>query len=182
MIILLGGPGTGKSTQGQLLVNRGKLRWISMGEIFREKANDEQKKQMLEGKLLDSAETIKILELELQELGDEPELILDGFPRYREQAEWLLGQYIENKIKVSAVVNLYADKEVVKKRLMNRGRPDDSAETILNRFDVHEQTSMPVIEVLRAGGISILQINADQKPEDICSDIVIGLKKLDIEA
>jgi adenylate kinase family enzyme len=153
-----------------------------MGEIFREKANDEQKKQMLEGKLLDSAETIKILDLELQELGDEPELILDGFPRYKEQAEWLLKQHFENKIKVSAVVNLFADKEVVKKRLMSRGRSDDTEETIMNRFDVYEQTSMPAIEALRTGGISILQINADQKPEDICSDIVISLKKLDIEA
>ena len=182
MIILLGGPGTGKSTQGQLLVDRGKLRWISMGEIFRQKATPEQRQQMLEGKLLDSQQTIKILSLELAELGDNPELILDGFPRYKDQAEWILKQHNEKKIKLSAVINLYAEKEVVKARLMSRGRADDSEETISKRFDAYEQTSLPAIEVLKTGGIPILQINADQSPEEILDDIIKSLKAVGIEA
>ena len=70
-----------------------------MGEIFRQKATAEQRKQMLEGKLLDSKQTIKLLDLELDELGDKPELILDGFPRYKDQAEWILQQHNEKKIK-----------------------------------------------------------------------------------
>lgn len=182
MIILLGGPGTGKSTQGQLLVDRGNLRWISMGEIFREKATEEQRKQMLEGKLLDSDETIRILDLELKEIGDNPELILDGFPRYSDQAEWLLEQHRKDTYKVSAVVNLFAGKDVVKERLMSRGRADDSEETISNRFDVYEQTSVPAVDILRTGGIPILQIDADQTPEKICADIVGALKEVGVEA
>jgi adenylate kinase len=182
MIILLGGPGTGKSTQGQLLVDRGKFRWISMGEIIRQKATEQQREEILKGKLLDSQETIKLLELELKELGDNPELILDGFPRYLDQAEWLLEQSRAHKIKISAVVNLFADKEVVKKRLMSRGRQDDSEEVISHRFDVYEQTSLPAIDVLKAGGIPTIQINADQTPEAILNDIVLSLKKINIEA
>jgi len=182
MIILLGGPGTGKSTQGQLLVDRGKLRWISMGEIFREKATSEQHQQMQEGKLMDSKETIQLLDVELRELGDNPELVLDGFPRYKDQAEWLLEQHSTNRLRVSAVINLCAAKEVVKERLMSRGRADDSEETISNRFDVYEQTSRPAVGVLKDGGIPVLQINADQAPEEILNDIVAGLKGVGIEA
>lgn len=182
MIILLGGPGTGKSTQGQLLVDRGKLRWVSMGEIFRQKATAEQREQMLEGKLLDSKQTIKLLDLELDELGDKPELILDGFPRYKDQAEWILQQHNEKKLKLSAVINLYAEKEVVKARLMSRGRADDSEETISKRFDAYEQTSLPAIDVLKNGGIPVLQINADQTPEEILSDIVKALMAVGVKA
>ena len=182
MIILLGVPGSGKSTQGQLLVDRGKLRWISMGDIFRKKLSDEQKQKMLSGHLQDTKDTIEILSEELKELGDEPELILDGFPRDLEQAEWLLAQHEVKTVNVRAVLYLYADKEVVKDRFLSRGRLDDSVETIMNRFDIYENTSLPAIEKLAQGGVPVLKINAGQTPEAILEDIVSALSGVGIEA
>ncbi|HUD03673.1 MAG TPA: nucleoside monophosphate kinase [Patescibacteria group bacterium] len=181
MIILLGVPGSGKSTQGQLLTERGRLRWLSMGEILRKQASGEHQKQMKAGKLLASAEVIKLLDEELQKLGDNPELILDGFPRYIDQAEWLLNQRNEHKIKLSAVINLFAAEEVVEARLMLRGRLDDNSKTISSRFDVYKNTAMPVIERLKQGGVPIIEINADQIPEAILEDIIVGLKEHGIE-
>jgi len=180
MIVLLGVPGSGKGTQGQLLAEGGKCRWLSMGEIFRQKASESQKQEMLKGNLLDSKETINLLNQELEELGDRPELIIDGFPRYIDQAEWLLSQHMAKKIKVSAVINLYANKEVVKERLLSRGRADDSEQTISNRFDAYEKNSLPATDVLNQGGIPVIDINADQTPEAIHEDIIMELQKLDI--
>ena len=181
MIILLGVPGSGKSTQGQLLAKRGKLRWISMGEILRKQASDKQQEQMKAGKLLNSSEVTKILDEELQSIGDTPELILDGFPRYIDQAEWLLNQRNEHRLKVSAVINLFAEEKVVETRLKLRGRLDDNLKTISNRFNVYKNTALPIIGKLKQGGIVIIEINADQTPEAILDDIVAGLKKQGIE-
>ena len=89
---------------------------------------------------------------------------------------------MKRRLKLSAVINLYAEKEVVKARLMSRGRADDSEETISKRFDAYEQTSLPAIDVLKNGGIPVLQINADQTPEEILSDIVKALMAVGIKA
>jgi adenylate kinase len=182
MIILLGVPGSGKSTQAELLVKRGKLRWLSMGEVFRQKATTSQREKMLQGKLIDSLEATQLLNEELKDLGDNPQLILDGFPRYTDQAEWLLGQNKEGNVKVTAVVYLYVDKEIVKERMLLRGRMDDNADTISKRFDEFEQTSLPAIDVLKIGGVPIIEINADQTPEKIHSDILKELQAKNIEA
>jgi adenylate kinase len=182
MIIFLGVPGSGKSTQGQMLLERGKLHWISTGEILREKASTAQKERMLKGKLLDSQEMIDILETELQKLGDTSELILDGFPRNLEQAQWLVEQNKKGLLKVSALVHLFADESVVEKRLLARGRVDDSSETIANRFNVYQKTFQPIIGLLKNNGISILEINADQTPEEILNDIVDKLASVGIES
>lgn len=182
MIILLGVPGSGKSTQGQLLVDRGKLRWVSMGEIFRGQITDDRQKQMLAGKLLADNEVIEVLEKSLGKLGDNPQLVLDGFPRTVDQAKWLVTQNNNQKLVVSCVVSLDAAREVVEKRLMSRGRSDDQKETIDNRFDIYELTFLPVIEVLKTGGIPVLSINADQTVQEISKDIIEALGKLNIEA
>lgn len=182
MIVLLGVPGSGKSTQGQMLVDRGKVRWISMGEILRSEIDDDRKAAMLAGQLLDDAEVIEALKKHIKNLGDSPELVLDGFPRNTDQVKWLLERKKQGELDLRAVINLTADKSVVEKRLMLRGREDDQAETISNRFDIYEATFRPVINELKAGGIPVIDINADQTPEAISTDIVKNLLAIGIEA
>ena len=180
MIILLGVPGSGKSTQAELLLKRGEFRWLSMGEVFRSKATQEQREKMLKGKLINSQEAIDLLSQELNYLGDKPELVLDGFPRYTSQANWLLEQVRKGLLKITAVIFLYVDKDVVKRRMLLRGREDDSEDVISNRFDEFERTSLPAINKLEKGGIKVLKINADQNPEAISEDIAKELRSIGV--
>ena len=73
IIIMLGAPGTGKGTVGNLLAEKLEIPHISSGEIFRSyiKDDDEIGKQVRsyvsEGKLVPDELTIQILEKRLQE-------------------------------------------------------------------------------------------------------------------
>lgn len=182
MIILLGIQGSGKGTQAELLVNRGIVKNLSMGEILRHRATEEQQKQMLAGVMVGDDEIRGYLLEELRQIGDSPEIVLDGFPRTLHQAEWLLKQREIGVLKISAVVNLSAPESVVKKRLLLRGRQDDTPKAITKRINIYQETFKSILQVLGNAEIPILEINADQTPEKIHSDILKELQTKNIEA
>jgi len=182
MIILMGSPGSGKSTQGQLLTDRKKLRWISMSDILRRNASQKYLKKMQAGELFSGQVVFKALSNELTKLGDKPELILDGFPRSQDQVEWLLVQTTQGKITVSAVINIIVDKKTAEERLLKRGRVDDELSKIDKRLKIYEQTYAPIFQALKAHHIHILEINGNQNPQKIHRDILQALDNLGIEA
>ena len=180
MIILLGAPGSGKSTQGQMLVDRGKVRWISMGEILRQNIKGKNLEHMKLGKLLDSNEVIQTLNEALQKLGDKPKLILDGFPRSVDHAKWLLNQKNQGKINISAMINLFVEESIVKQRLMNRGRLDDNLEVVTDRYKIYIDAIWPITELFKNNKIPVIQINASKTKIAIGRDIIKGLLDLNI--
>jgi adenylate kinase len=183
MIILMGNPGSGKSTQGQLLADRQKIRWVSMSDILRRNVHDEQSlTKMHTGELLSDTAVFDALSKGLTELSDKPELVLDGFPRSLAQSKWLLKQVAAGKITVSAVINLVIDKKAVAKRLLKRGRIDDDLAKIEKRLKIYEKTYSPITQTLKDNQITILEINGDQTPQAIHEDILKSLHSIGIEA
>lgn len=164
MIILMGVAGAGKSMQGRLFADEHGFAWVSTGELFRVLVTGERRQQMLEGKLLSDKEVIELVDrtLELIDLNDE--FVLDGFPRTKVQSDWLLEQVKSGRLKWTAVVNLTASKDVVKKRLLARGRLDDTEEAIERRFTEHELVTMPIVEYLKEAGAPVHNVDADQDP------------------
>ena len=51
MIIILGTPGAGKTTQAQLLADRLGCKWFSMGQLIRDHVKGRDRKEMLAGKI-----------------------------------------------------------------------------------------------------------------------------------
>ena len=139
IIIMLGAPGTGKGTVGNLLANKLNIPHISSGEIFRSyiKEDDEIGKQVKEyiseGKLVPDELTIKILEKRLQEPDTKKGCILDGYPRTVVQAESLDKLLKEQNKAVKVAVNLsLSDDEIVDRITKRRTCPNPDCREIYN--------------------------------------------------
>jgi len=172
MIILTGVVGAGKSMQGRLFADEHGFAWISTGELFRVLVTGERRQEMLEGKLLSDKEVIELVDKTLRLIDVDQEFLLDGFPRTKVQTDWLLKQVHDGRLKLTAVFNLSASRGVVKKRLLARGRQDDTEEAIEKRFKEYETKTVPILNYFKQEGVPVYDINADQDPLVVHDDIM----------
>lgn len=167
MIILMGVAGAGKSMQGKLLADEHGYAWISTGEILRVLVTGQRRQEMLEGKLLSDEEMIKILDKVLELIDTTREFVLDGFPRTVAQADWLIRQAEAGRFSLSAVVHLTASEDVVRQRLVERGRQDDTEEAIAKRFDEYRTVTLPIVKHFKSEDIHVYDIDAAQTPRAV---------------
>jgi len=118
-IILLGPPGSGKGTQAELLEKQLKIKKISPGDILRTEINNNTqigikiKKIQNNGMLINDTIIINLIKKYIQ---NETKIILDGFPRTLDQANFLL----KNKIYINYLINIDIKNENIIKRLKYR--------------------------------------------------------------
>lgn len=172
MIVLMGVAGSGKSMQGRLFADEHGYAWISTGELFRVLVTGERRQQMLAGKLLSDDEVITMVDRSFKLIDLTQEFVVDGFPRTKVQAEWLLEQVKAGRMPLTAIFNLNASTEVVKQRLLGRGRQDDTEEAIKQRFAEHETMTLPIIDYFRQAGAPVYDVNAEGNPIDIHDGIM----------
>ncbi len=176
MIILMGLAGAGKGTQARML-GEDHLGWtaISTGDLLRAFATDEQKRRMLAGDLIHDDEIIDMVDRRLHELPSLDKVLFDGFPRSVRQAEWVLEQVAAGRMPKPVVLHMYIDEQVVRTRLKDRARADDTDEGITRRFEEYRKATEPVIAYLEQHDITVNQINADQTPDAVHQDILACL-------
>lgn len=172
----MGVAGAGKSVQGTLLAEHIGYQWLSTGEYLRANISGQRRQEMMEGRLLNDQEIIDILKDFFAEIKDQDKCILDGFPRTLNQAKWLLDEHNIGRVHISDVVYLKASKEVVRKRLLARGRPDDTPEVLDNRFEEYEKLTLPIIDWFTQQGVVVHEINAERSVEEIRLDILAKLQ------
>jgi len=164
MIVLMGVAGAGKSMQGRLFADEHGYAWISTGELFRVLVTGKRRQQMLEGKLLSDDEVIAMVDRSFKLIDLNQEFVLDGFPRTKVQADWLLEQVNSGRLRLTAIFNLTASSEIVKQRLLGRGRQDDTEQAINQRFAEHETMTLPIIDYFRSVGAPVHDIDAEAEP------------------
>jgi adenylate kinase len=169
----MGVAGAGKSMQGKLLADEHGYAWISTGEILRVLVTGKRRHEMLQGKLLSDEEVINILDKVFELIDTTEEFVLDGFPRTVSQADWLIRQAENGRFKLSAVVHLAASEDVVRDRLIERGRVDDTQDAIAQRFNEYHTVTVPIIDHFKKEGIHVYNIDAAQTPREV-HDTILG--------
>lgn len=162
-IVIFGGPGSGKGTQSEKLIERYGLTHISTGEVLRnEIARGSELGKIADsyiskGNLIPDDLMVNILDGEVDRLASSSKgFIFDGFPRTIAQADALAKMLAKRGDKIHAVVGLEVPDSVLTERLLERGkssgRADDNAETIGKRLEVYHNTTSPLRDYYIASG------------------------------
>lgn len=142
-IILLGCPGSGKSTIGKEISKLFDIPYISSGDIARNMAKNDPivREQLANGKMATESRMRTEIYRTLYAINvHDMEYVLDGFPRTIDQLQWLKQRFPNNIfIIVQCEYNTCFD------RLSNRGREDDDSKTIMNRISYYQNNTIPVI-------------------------------------
>ncbi|MCH7701848.1 MAG: nucleoside monophosphate kinase [Planctomycetes bacterium] len=185
-VLMFGGPGTGKGTQGVVLGQFSNLVHMAMGDIFR--ALDKQSaigqeflSYATQGLLVPDELTVQVwqgfVDHQIATGKLDPNyhtLILDGIPRTLRQVELL-----SERLDLLKVVHLaMSDRSALIARLKGRAleadRPDDADEQVIRkRLEVYDEETRPVLESFDRSLIA--EINADQPPLAVLRDIAAVL-------
>ena len=124
IVILLGPTGAGKSAQGERLAAARGWVHLSTGQLLRR--SPMVAKQLGDGRLLPSTEVERVLEAAVAEVPVGQGIVLDGFPRTTDQAEWLDGRLADWQRQLARVLLISIDEATSEQRLRLRGRSDDN--------------------------------------------------------
>lgn len=125
-IILLGGPGAGKGTQSEFLINKYGMLHISTGDLLREAVANKTESGIAAKSYMDSGNLVPdnvILGIMKEKFATEDiskGLILDGFPRTTAQAEALDDMMKELNSQIDVAILLEVPNEIIIKRICSR--------------------------------------------------------------
>ncbi len=176
IIVMLGSPGSGKSSQSELLADRTGDKWISTGKLLRDSADIALQARLNTGELIDDAYVIDVLVAAMNTVPVGGVCILDGFPRSSEQAAWLVEWARSGGWQIKAVVHLIVSRDVAIHRLTNRQRSDDTDAAVDVRLLEYNTVISPILTSFKEAGVRIIDISADGDIETIDKEIIEKLK------
>jgi adenylate kinase len=157
-VVLLGKPGSGKGTQGEILASKHNLVYISTGKLLRKEiAADTEigriaKPYMDRGEIVPDELAIRVIEHKIERNPNAAGFVFKGFPRTIVQAYILDGLLRRLNSRVSCMLNLKLSTLEAIRRLNDRSKTDrkrlydTSTEMILHRLEEYEKKTRPVID------------------------------------
>jgi adenylate kinase len=171
-IVMLGGPGSGKSTYTEYLIKHFNITHIYPGGMLRKEVEKGSEIGQQVKSIIDRGEFVPnqiVLDLITKKVEQSPQgYVLDGWPRYMQQVE----DMEKAEIGYDYAVFLDVSREEVMRRLLARGRADDTEEIIGNRIELYKKETGPVIEYMR-NRPGFLEIKAEGgTPEETANEII----------
>ena len=158
-LLFVGPPGAGKGTQADRVAERLGIPHVSTGAMFREHVSrgtelgEKVEKIMAAGDYVPDEITVQMLEERISRPDASEGFILDGFPRTPGQVESLDGLIGEDGL--DKVVVFRVDRSELTERMLERGRADDTAETIKNRFNIYVEQTKPILDIYEERGVTV---------------------------
>lgn len=130
-IILIGPPCSGKSVVGKITALRTNAEYVSSGDIARQMAKYDAQisRDLSDGKMAPEDKMRKYIETSLWHHfyeNDKDIVILDGFPRFGDQAVWLLDKIGTKNINIYYVL-FNTPLSAIIERSIHRNRDDDKS-------------------------------------------------------
>lgn len=187
ILIILGMPGAGKTTQSILVKDILKYVHISTGDIIREEIEQatelgvKYKDLIAMGEFVSDEVIMEFIENRLKTCKNSPGFIFDGFPRTLQQAK--LFDRLAGKLDLLPlqIITLFVTEEEAISRLLKRaetsGRKDDNMETIINRIELFYERTDPIIEYYADSGR--LNITDGMLPVNAVSDHILKIISAD---
>ncbi|XP_070795546.1 adenylate kinase isoenzyme 5 isoform X1 [Pituophis catenifer annectens] len=182
IILVIGGPGSGKGTQSLKIAERYGFEYISVGELLRKKihSTSSNRKWSLIAKIITTGElapqetTITEIKQRLMQIPDEEGIVIDGFPRDVAQALSFEDQICTPDL----VVHLSCSNQRLQERLMKRaeqqGRPDDNLKATQRRLTNFKQNAVPLVKYFQEKGL-IVTLDADKDEEEVFRNISLAV-------
>ena len=200
----MGPPGAGKGTQAKAVAEQYAVAHVSSGDIFRGEIAHKTplglkiKSYLDSGGLVPDDMTVGAVAGRLEAPDCASGWLLDGFPRTIGQAEALDKALAKGGTKLSAVVNLEVDPEVIVERMSGRRvckcgrsyhvlyikprvegkcdacgsglviRDDDRPETVRARLATYQKQTSPLIEYYDRKGL-LLRVDGSGSPDEVRS-------------
>ena len=168
MIVMMGGPGTGKGTFSRMLHNiHPEYTHIETGAMLRaEPEGSAIRMAIASGNLLPDKMVCDLIAATITQTPGN--IILDGFPRTIGQAKWLIKNYA-SKYNIH-IIYLNVSDEIMIKRINKRHtegstRKDDSnIDIVRHRIEAFHETTMPAIQWLaRVGDITFSDVDSNEE-------------------
>ena len=181
VILVLGGPGSGKDTQCEKLAAKYGCAHLSAVDLLRAAVTSASPKgQMISdmirsGQIVPAQETLNLIK-EAMKVQKGPYL-LQGYPKNRENLEDLEEQCGA----CAGAILLEASEDVLCTRLLDRGktsnRTDDTHEAIQRRLRTFDLQASPMLGLLRERGV-ISAVDAGQSAEDVFAGVCSEYERL----
>lgn len=180
VLFVLGGPGAGKGTQCEKIVEKYKFVHLSAGDLLREERQnpksqygEEIEGHIRNGTIVPVQITCSLLRRAMEASGQKTFLI-DGFPRNKDNLDgW--NTAMNEVAEVKMVLFFSCSEEICKDRCLNRGktsgRSDDNEESLRKRIQTYTNSTMPIIEHYRKLSL-VRELNGEKSPDEVFQEVI----------
>ena len=175
IILVVGGPGSGKGLLSQRLQKECNVIHLSSGDLLRHEIQQNtqlgrQVKGIIErGELVSSAIMVALMK-ERMSRHPRKRVLLDGFPRSLENAHDLVTLCGRPELALHIVCD---DTDLLSRMLKRReGRLDDNLDTALQRLRTYHQYHPSTLQWLREQHVPILNLDGSGTPESVWQQLV----------
>ncbi|XP_065223210.1 UMP-CMP kinase-like [Planococcus citri] len=180
VIFVLGGPGAGKGTQCQKLVEEFKFKHISAGDLLREERNKTGSEfgELIEthirnGTIVPVEITCKLIDNAIQ-ASNTKVFLIDGFPRNKDNLDgWL--REMSDKTDLQFVLFFDCPIDTCAQRCLQRGaagsgRSDDNIESVRKRIVTFNEDTLPIVRYYEEKNL-VKKIDSSKTAEEVHSDV-----------
>jgi len=191
VLFVLGGPGAGKGTQCNYLVEQYGYVHLSAGDLLRaERDSGSADGAMIndyikDGKIVPVKVTVSLLEKAMiNNKGGTQKFLIDGFPRNENNLQgWV--SHMTGKADVEGVLFFDCPEEVCVQRILERAktsnRVDDNEESIRKRFKTYYNETMPVITYYKKLNL-VETIDATPQVDKVFKSVQAYMEKQEVDS